>query len=57
MYEEYNPELKKFKQTILSYFTLDDTEIKELTEIEQLNHKLLELKIQNDKLKKNYRNK
>ena len=52
MYEEYNPELKKFKQTVLSYFTLDDTEIKELTEIEQLNHKLLELKIQNDKLKK-----
>jgi hypothetical protein len=52
MYEEYNPELKKFKQTVLSYFTLDDTEIKELTELEQLNHKLLELKIQNDKLKK-----
>jgi len=52
MYEEYNPELKKFKQTVLSYFILDDTEIKELTELEQLNHKLLELKIQNDKLKR-----
>jgi uncharacterized tellurite resistance protein B-like protein len=52
MYEEYNPELKRFKQTVLSYFTLDDTEIKELTELEQLNYKLLELKIQNDKLKR-----
>jgi hypothetical protein len=51
MYEEYNPELKKFKQTVLSYFTLDDSGLKELTQIEQLNHKLLNLKIENDRLK------
>ena len=51
MYEEYNPELKKFKATVLSYFTMDDTEIKELTQIEQLKHKVFQLTLENDKLK------
>ena len=51
MYEEYNPELKKFRATILSYFTMDETELKELNEIEKLKHQLMELKIENDSLK------
>ena len=51
VYEQYNPELKKFKTTILSYFTMDDTELKELLEIEKLKHQLMELKIENDSLK------
>ena len=30
MYEEYNPELKKFRTTVLSYFTIDnEQELKE----------------------------
>ena len=41
MYEEYNPELKKFKRNILSYFTVHDEEdLKELSEIEQLKYKV-----------------
>ena len=51
VYEQYNPELKKFKTTILSYFTMDDTELKELLEIEKLKHQLMELKIENDSLR------
>ena len=53
MYEEYNPELKKFKRTILSYFTLENEEdLKELTELEQLKHQVFKLTSENDKLKK-----
>jgi len=51
VYEQYNPELKKFKTTILSYFTMDDSELKELLEIEKLKHKVMELKIENDSLR------
>ena len=51
MYEEYNPELKKFKTTILSYFTMDDSELKELLEIEKLKNKLMQLTLQNDSLR------
>jgi hypothetical protein len=51
MYEEYNPELKRFKASVLSYFTMDDTELKELTDIEKLKHKLMELKTENDSLR------
>ena len=51
MYEEYNPELKKFKQTVLSYFTIDDSGLKELTQIEQLNHQVHKLTLENHKLK------
>ena len=52
MYEEYNPELKKFKQTILSYFTMDETELKELTDIEKAKHEIHKLKLENYNLKK-----
>jgi len=52
MYEEYNPELKKFKATVLSYFTMDDTEIKELNEIDKLKNSLLKLHWENERLKK-----
>ena len=52
MYEEYNPELKRFKQTILSYFTMDETELKELNEIDKLKNSLLKLHWENDKLKR-----
>jgi Tfp pilus assembly protein PilO len=51
VYEQYNPELKKFRTTILSYFTMDDSELKELLETEKLKHQLMELKIENDSLK------
>jgi len=51
VYEQYNPELKKFKTTILSYFTMDDSELKELLEIEKLKNKVMELKIENDSLR------
>ena len=53
MYEEYNPELKKFKATVLSYFTIDnEEELKELSEIEKLKQQLYKLTFENDKLKK-----
>ena len=53
MYEEYNPELKKFKNTILSYFTIDnEAELKELSEIEKVKQQLYKLTFENDKLKK-----
>ena len=53
MYEEYNPELKKFKNTILSYFTIDnEEELKELSEIEKVKQQLYKLTFENDKLKK-----
>ena len=53
MYEEYNPELKKFKNTILSYFTIDnESELKELSEIEKVKQQLYKLTFENDKLKK-----
>ena len=52
MYEEYNPELKKFKTTILSYFTMDETELKELTDIEKAKHEIHKLKLENYNLKK-----
>ena len=52
VYEQYNPELKKFKQTILSYFTMNETEIKELTEIEKANQKIHKLTLENYNLKK-----
>jgi hypothetical protein len=53
MYEEYNPELKKFKATILSYFTIDnEAELKELSEIEKVKQQLYKLTFENDKLKK-----
>lgn len=51
MYEEYNPELKKFKATVLSYFTMDESELKELTDIEKLKHKVHNLTLENNKLK------
>jgi hypothetical protein len=52
MYEEYNPELKQFKKTILSYFTMNESELKEISEVDKLKNSLLELHWQNDKLKK-----
>ena len=52
MYEEYNPELKHFKKTILSYFTMNELELKELSETDKLKNSLLELHWQNEKLKK-----
>jgi hypothetical protein len=53
MYEEYNPELKKFRTTILSYFTIgNEEELKELTEIEKVKQQLYKLTFENDKLKK-----
>lgn len=53
MYEEYNPELKKFKNTILSYFTIDnEAELKELSEIDKVKQQLYKLTFENDKLKK-----
>jgi len=53
MYEEYNPELKKFKANVLSYFTLDnEEELKELSEIEKLKHQLYKVTFENDKLKR-----
>ena len=52
MYEEYNPELKRFKQTILSYFTMDETELKELTDIEKAKHEIHKLTLENYNLKK-----
>ena len=52
MYEEYNPELKKFKNTILSYFTIDnEAELKELSEIDKVKQQLYKLTFENDKLK------
>ena len=51
IYEQYNPELKKFKKTILSYFTMNESELKELSEIDKLKNSLLELHWLNDKLK------
>jgi len=52
LYEEYNPELKKFRATILSYFTMDETELKELNEIEKLKQQMYKLTFENDKLKR-----
>lgn len=53
MYEEYNPELKKFRTTILSYFTIDnEAELKELSEIEKVKQQLYKLTFENDKLKR-----
>ena len=53
MYEEYNPELKKFKRTILSYFTIDnEQELKELSEIDKVKQQLYKLTFENDKLKR-----
>ena len=53
MYEEYNPELKKFKTNILSYFTIDnEEELKELSEIEKLKQQMYKLTFENDKLKR-----
>ena len=53
MYEEYNPELKKFRTTILSYFTIDnEEELKELSEIEKVKQQLYKLTFENDKLKR-----
>ena len=53
MYEEYNPELKKFRTTVLSYFTIDnEAELKELSEIEKVKQQLYKLTFENDKRKK-----
>jgi hypothetical protein len=52
MYEEYNPELKKFRTTILSYFTMDETELKELSDIEKVKHEIHKLTLENFNLKK-----
>lgn len=53
IYEEYNPELKKFRNTILSYFTIDnEAELKELSEIEKVKQQLYKLTFENDKLKR-----
>lgn len=51
IYEQYNPELKKFKQTILSYFTMNETELKELTDSEKAKHKIHKLTLENDSLR------
>jgi hypothetical protein len=50
-YEEYNPELKQFKKTVLSYFTIDENELKELSEIDKLKNNLLTLHWENQELK------
>jgi len=52
MYEEYNPELKRFRATILSYFTMDETELKELSDIEKVKHEIHKLTLENFNLKK-----
>ncbi|CAB4148865.1 Chromosomal replication initiator, DnaA C-terminal [uncultured Caudovirales phage] len=53
MYEEYNPELKKFRTTILSYFTIDnEEELKELSEIDKVKQQMYKLTFENDKLKR-----
>jgi len=53
MYEEYNPELKRFKANILSYFTIDnEEELKNLSEIEKLKLQIYKVTLENDKLKK-----
>jgi len=52
MYEEYNPELKKFKQTVLSYFTMDDSGLKELSDIEKAKHEIHKLTLENFNLKR-----
>ena len=53
MYEEYNPELKRFKANILSYFTIDnEEELKELSEIEKLKLQIYKVTLENDKLRK-----
>jgi hypothetical protein len=52
MYEEYNPELKRFKANVLSYFTMDETELKELSEIEKLKHQAHKFMLENDRLKR-----
>jgi hypothetical protein len=52
MYEEYNPELKRFKASVLSYFTMDETELKELSDIEKAKHEIHKLTLENYKLKK-----
>lgn len=58
MYEEYNPELKRFKANILSYFTIDnEEELKELTEIEKLKLQVYKVTLENDKLKKEIKDK
>jgi hypothetical protein len=53
MYEEYNPELKKFRTTVLSYFTIDnEEELKELTDIEKAKHEIHKLTLENHNLKR-----
>jgi len=52
MYEEYNPELKRFKASVLSYFTMDETELKELSDIEKVKHEIHKLTLENFNLKK-----
>lgn len=51
IYEQYNPELKDFKRNVLSYFTTDETETKEATEIEALQTQINILKFNNNELK------
>lgn len=50
MYEEYNPELKRFKRTVLSYFTIDEKELKELNQIEQAEKEINKLRCENTEL-------
>jgi hypothetical protein len=50
MYEEYNPELKRFKRTVLSYFTIDEKELKELNQIEQAEREINKLRCENTEL-------
>ena len=58
MYEEYNPELKRFKANVLSYFTIDnEEELKELSEIENLKLQVYKVTLENDKLKKEIKDK
>ena len=58
MYEEYNPELKRFKANVLSYFTIDnEEELKELSEIEKLKLQVYKVTLENDKLKKEIKDK
>jgi uncharacterized tellurite resistance protein B-like protein len=52
VYEQYSPELKKFKTTILSYFTMDETELKELSDIEKTKHEIHKLTLENHNLKR-----
>jgi len=52
MYEEYNPELKRFKASVLSYFTMDETELKELSDIEKAKHEIHKLTLENFNLKR-----